>query len=55
MLLMSYSAGVGYFVFVKAGLPELCIFFSANYALFFGELYTKNPELRGFCNIAQYF
>ena len=30
-------------------------FFSANYALFFGQLYAKIPELRGFRNIVQYF
>ena len=30
--------------FLITGLPELCLF-SANYALFFGELCAKNPEL----------
>ena len=30
---------------VSSGLPELCIFFLANYALFFGELCATNPEL----------
>ena len=30
--------------FLTTGLPELCVFL-ANYALFFGELCAKNPEL----------
>ena len=35
----------------KTGLPGLCVFFPANYALFFGELCAQNPELCGLCNI----
>ena len=34
---------------VYTGLPGL--FFSANYALFFGELCTQNPKLCELCNI----
>ena len=30
---------------IITGPPKLCIFFSGNYVLFFGELCARNPEL----------
>ena len=36
---------------LKVGLAELCVLIKANYAQFFGELCTQNPELCELCNI----